>query len=122
MIPSLEGRIRLGWSEQLGSRTSGDDLARLRSTALPCPPLEYFRRFYADTALSGSAIGIRCGLDFFGTDHVLFGTDCPFDPDGGPGFIRETIRVLDTLDLTDTAREQIYHGNLLRLMRPATKG
>ncbi|WP_241844898.1 amidohydrolase family protein [Streptomyces silvensis] len=117
MIPYLEGRIRLGWSEQLGSRTAGDDLARLRSTTPPRPPLDYFRRFYADTALSASAIGIRCGLDFFGTEHVLFGTDCPFDPEGGPGFIRETIRVLDALDLTAGAREQIYHGNLLRLMR-----
>ncbi len=117
MIPYLEGRIRLGWSEQLGSRTAGEDLTRLRSTTPPRPPLEYFRRFYADTALSASASGIRCGLDFFGTEHVLFGTDCPFDPEGGPGFIRETIRVLDTLDLTATAREQIYHGNLLRLMR-----
>ena len=38
---------------------------------------------------------IRCGLDFFGSKHVLFGTDCPFDPQGGPLFIRETIKALD---------------------------
>jgi hypothetical protein len=31
---------------------------------------------------------IRCGLDFFGADRVLFATDCPFDPEGGPMFIR----------------------------------
>lgn len=122
MIPCLEGRIGLGWSDQLGSRTADTDLAGLRGTVLPHRPLEYFRRFYADTALSGSAIGIRCGLDFFGTDHVLFGTDCPFDPEGGPGFIRETIRVLDALDLTDAARAQIYHGNVLRLMRLPDSG
>ena len=64
----------------------------------------------------GTKARIR-GLDFFGPDHVLFGTDCPFVPEGGPGFIRETIRALDTLDLTDTDRARIYHGNVLRLMR-----
>ncbi|MGP3920226.1 amidohydrolase family protein [Nonomuraea sp. 10N515B] len=113
MIPYLEGRIGLGWSDQLGSRTAGEDYSNL----LPRRPLEYFRRFYADTALSGSAIGTRCGLDFFGADHVLFGTDCPFDPEGGPMYIRETIRVIDALDITDAAREQIYHHNIRRLMR-----
>ncbi|MFI6737590.1 amidohydrolase family protein [Nonomuraea sp. NPDC050451] len=113
MIPYLEGRIGLGWSDQLGSRTAGEDYRDL----LPRRPLDYFRRFYADTALSGSAIGTRCGLDFFGADHVLFGSDCPFDPEGGPMYIRETIRVIDALDVTDAAREQIYHLNIRRLMR-----
>ncbi|MEQ4714916.1 amidohydrolase family protein [Nonomuraea sp. B19D2] len=113
MVPYLEGRIGLGWSDQLGSRTADEDYTRL----LPRPLLDYFRRFYGDTALSGSAIGTRCGLDFFGADHVLFGTDCPFDPEGGPMYIREIIRVIDELDLTEEAREQIYHLNLCRLMR-----
>ncbi|MGW6505447.1 hypothetical protein, partial [Nonomuraea angiospora] len=74
---------------------------------------DYFRRFYADTALSGSAIGTRCGLDFFGADHALFGSDCPFDPEGGPMYIR----VIDALDVTDAAREQIHLLNIRRLMR-----
>ncbi|WP_306335200.1 amidohydrolase family protein [Streptomyces sp. KL118A] len=117
MIPYLEGRIGLGWSDQLGSRTAGEEYERLRRAPLPKRPLEYFRRFYADTALSGSAIGTRCGLDFFGTDRVLFGTDCPFDPEGGPLYIRETIRVIDALDVTETEREQIYHRTVRRLMR-----
>ncbi|WP_188196196.1 amidohydrolase family protein [Nonomuraea sp. SYSU D8015] len=118
MIPYLEGRIGLGWSDQLGSRTAGEDYANL----LPRRPLDYFRRFYADTSLSGSDIGTRCGLDFFGTDHVVFGTDCPFDPEGGPMYIRETIRVIDALDVTDAAREQIYHLNIRRLMRLTDAG
>ncbi|WP_157250393.1 amidohydrolase family protein [Nonomuraea typhae] len=108
MIPYLEGRIGLGWSDQLGSRTEGDML----DVALPKGLLEYFRRFYADTALSGSAIGMRCGLEFFGADHVLFATDCPFDPEGGPMYIRETIKALGSLDLSPDARERIYHLNI----------
>jgi predicted TIM-barrel fold metal-dependent hydrolase len=117
MIPYLEGRIGLGWSDQLGSRTAGEDYERMQRELLPRPLLDYFRRFYADTALSGSEIGIRCGLEFFGVDHVLFGSDCPFDPEGGPMYIRETIRVLDGLDVPDAARDQIYEHNIRRLMR-----
>ncbi|QYN39840.1 amidohydrolase [Pseudonocardia sp. DSM 110487] len=117
MIPYLEGRIGLGWSDQLGSRTADEDYDRMRRERLPRPLLDYFRRFYADTALSGSAIGIRCGLDFFGSDHVLFGSDCPFDPEGGPMYIRETIRVIDALDVTDEVRDEIYQHNIRRLMR-----
>ena len=82
MIPYLEGRIGLGWSDQLGSRTAGEEGEELRSSAKK--PLDYFRMFYADTALSGSDSGTRCGVEFFGADHVLFGTDCPFDPEGAP--------------------------------------
>jgi len=114
MIPYLEGRIRLGWGDQLGSRTADQDYGALR-TALAKEPVEYFRGFYADTALSGSDLGTRCGLEFFGADHVVFGTDCPFDPEGGPMFIRETMRVIDALDVSDAEREAIYSGNIRRL-------
>jgi predicted TIM-barrel fold metal-dependent hydrolase len=112
MIPYLEGRIRLGWSDQLGSRTADEDAAHLRRD-LSRPAVDYFRRFYADTALSGSAIGTRCGLEFFGADNVLFGTDCPFDPEGGPMYIR----VIDGLDVPADERERIYHRNIRRLMK-----
>lgn len=116
MIPFLEGRIRLGWGDQLGSRTADEDYGVLRGS-LAKEPVEYFRGFYADTALSGSAIGTRCGLDFFGVDHVVFGTDCPFDPEGGPMYIRETIRVIDELDVSEADREAIYSGNIRALAR-----
>ncbi|MFD9948358.1 amidohydrolase family protein [Nonomuraea sp. NPDC059023] len=108
MIPYLEGRIGLGWSDQLGSRTEGEVL----DETLPKGLLEYFRNFYADTALSGSAIGMRCGLEFFGPGHVLFATDCPFDPEGGPMYIRETIKAIGSLGLSPDARDRIYHLNI----------
>lgn len=114
MIPFLEGRIRLGWSDQFGSRTPGSEAARVLDQ-LSHEPIDYFRRFYADTALSGSAIGTRCGLDFFGAEHVLFASDCPFDPEGGPMYIREMIRIIDQLDISATDRQLIYEGNLRRI-------
>ncbi len=57
--------------------------------------------------LFGARAGTVCGLDFFGLDHVLFASDTPFEPTPGL-FIRETIRVLDSLDLTAEQRNQIY--------------
>ena len=75
--------------------------------------------FYGDTVLGGSIAALRCGLDFFGAEHVVFASDCPFDPEGGPMFIREGIHSIDALDLSESDREKIYLGNALRLMRLA---
>jgi len=114
MIPFFDARIRHGWA-QLGKRTSDGDAAEVLRT-LRKPPLDYFRMFYADTALFGSVAGTRCGLDFFGADHVLFASDMPFDPEPGL-YIRETIRAIDSLDLSPDVREPIDHGNAKRLLK-----
>jgi predicted TIM-barrel fold metal-dependent hydrolase len=114
MIPFFEGRVGLGW-DQLGTRTSDENYGALLET-LERRPLDYFKMFYADT-LSGSFSATRCGLDFFGADHCLFGTDCPFDPEGGPQFIRETIVVIDRLDISEHDREKIYSANAIELLR-----
>jgi len=92
MIPYFEGRVGPLW-DQLGTRTSDEDYSGILAAmkARGRRPIDYFRLFYNDTAVGGSASAIRCGLDFFGADRVLFATDCPFDPEGGPMFIRETI-------------------------------
>ena len=115
MIPYFSGRAETLWA-QLGSRTAGEDyaglLARMAKT-----PIEYFRSFYGDTVLGGSASALRCGLDFFGADRVVFASDCPFDPEGGPLFIREGIRSVEALGLSDADKRKIYSGNALQLLR-----
>ena len=80
-------------------------------------PIDYFRLFFNDTAVGGARSAIRCGLDFFGADRVLFATDCPFDPEGGPMFIRDTIAALDALALAREERAAIYSGNALRMLK-----
>jgi len=47
----------------------------------------------------------------------LFGTDCPFDPQGGPLFIRETIKALDGLKLKKDDARRIYFGNAMRMLK-----
>ncbi|HEU5321170.1 MAG TPA: amidohydrolase family protein, partial [Methylomirabilota bacterium] len=115
MIPYFEGRVG-GGLDQLGSRSDDPDdaaaLGRLRRR-----PIEYFRMFYGDTALFGAHHAMECGLAFFGADRVLFGTDFPFDPEKGPGFIRDTIAAMERMRASETERAKIYEGNARRLLR-----
>jgi aminocarboxymuconate-semialdehyde decarboxylase len=114
MIPYLEGRVGYGW-DQLGTRTTDEDYAALRRS-LKKRPVDYFRCFYADTALFGALAGTKCGLDFFGVDHVVFSSDTPFEPEAGL-YCRETIRVIESLDLTVDEKDRIYQQNAERLLK-----
>jgi aminocarboxymuconate-semialdehyde decarboxylase len=115
MLPYFSGRAETLWA-QLGSRTADEDYGAILKR-MSKPPIEYFRMFYGDTVLGGSASALRCGLDFFGADKVVFASDCPFDPEGGPMFLREGIRSIEDLNLSETDKRKIYFGNALRLMR-----
>jgi len=115
MIPFCAGRVG-GGLDQLGSRTDdADDMAALGK--LRKRPLEYFKMFYGDTALFGAWHAMESGLAFFGADHILFGTDMPFDPEKGPGFIRETIEAMERMRATPDEKAAIYAGNAKRLLK-----
>jgi len=101
MVPHFSARLSMG----PGARQTKD--------SLPRPPLEYFRRFYADTALFGAAHAVRCVLDFFGPDHVLFGTDMPLGP---PNAVEATIGDLESLGLANKDMEDVFSGNAARLL------
>lgn len=109
MVPFFEGRVGPGW-DQLGKRTTDEDyapvLARLKKR-----PFDYFKDFYADTAAFGSRPATVCGIDFFGADRVLFASDSPFDPERGPGYIRDTIKVLETIDMPSEDYDKICFRN-----------
>lgn len=115
MVPHFAGRIGPGL-DQLGARTPPDQRADIETYPLSKRPLEYFRQFYVDTALFGTAHAIRCSLEFFGVAHVLFASDSPFDPEKGPGYIRATIANLEELELTDADRAAIYEHNARRIL------
>src|SRR5262249_28549792 len=80
-------------------------------------PIDYFRMFYGDTALFGAWHAMESGLAFFGADHVLFGTDFPFDPEQGPGFVRDTILAMERMRASEADKAKIYEGNARRLLR-----
>jgi len=115
MIPFFSGRAETLWA-QLGSRSADENYEALLAS-MKKKPIEYFKMFYADTVLGGSASALRCGLDFFGADKVVFASDCPFDPEGGPMFIREGIRSVEDLKLPESDKRKIYFGNALQLLK-----
>jgi aminocarboxymuconate-semialdehyde decarboxylase len=80
---------------------------------LPRPPLDYFRRFYVDTALFGAPHAVRCVLEFFGPQHVLFGTDIPLGPQDA---VEATMADIDASGLSQEDMAAVYSGNAARLL------
>ena len=106
MVPHFSARLGMG----PGYREVKD--------VLPRPPLEYFKRFYADTALFGAPHAVRCVLDFFGPDHVLFGTDMPLGP---PTALQSTIDDIDASDLDESQRAAVFADNATRVLGITTR-
>lgn len=113
-LPLMEGRLGSGM-ELLGTRNPPEH-ADAVATELREPLLAAVRRFYADTASFGSQAAIECGRAFFGVDHLLFGTDMPFDPEEGPAYVRDTLAAIRNMDLTEEQRHQVLCGNAERLL------
>src|SRR5207245_222294 len=71
----------------------------------------YFKMSSGAIALFGAQHAMECGLAFLGAERVLFGTDMPFDPEKGPGFIRDTIGAMERMRATPAEKAKIYEGN-----------
>ncbi len=114
IVPMLEGRIGPGW-DQLGARTSDEDLGALLRE-LKKRPLDYFKHdFYADTAVFTAEAATHAGLAFYDRDKILFASDCPFDPEKGTMYTRETLRILEGIDMPKAEKDAIWYGNLERI-------
>jgi predicted TIM-barrel fold metal-dependent hydrolase len=111
MIPLLSGRMDVHTElfETFGNADLGDSVSH--------PYSEQFKRFYVDTATFGSSSALRSAIDFFGPDHILFGTDSPFDVAGGSTSTKLTIEALEVLDLPVAEQRQIHSGTALNLLR-----
>src|SRR5207245_2482428 len=70
-VPHFSGRVGPGW-DQLGERTPDDQRELVEGPALSRRPLDYFRMFYADTAMFGASHALRCTIDFYGAHRVRF--------------------------------------------------
>ena len=95
-----------------------EDFAILTEGRLTQHPIEYFRRFYGDmAAFSPGAVNVA--RDFLGADHLLFGTDAPFDATGGRSSIRESIAALNDSACTEVERANIFTTNVERFFNLA---
>jgi uncharacterized protein len=103
-VPMLAGRLK--------TLQPGPETEKV-SAILERPPLDYLKRFYADTANFGNPIALRAALEFFGIDHVLFGTDFGFSVDFAP----ETIEDVEAVVRDPEQKRTIYEGNAKRVLR-----
>ncbi len=79
-------------------------------------PLDVFRMFYTDVALSGSLPALRCSYAFFGARQLVFGTDYPFSPEQGERFIRANLAAVNSLEITTEERTRILAENAKELL------
>lgn len=118
MIPVWNNRIYLAWYLNQMYKDSPLGCSMEKS------PEEYFdnlKKFYNDTALYGDCTdGIMAGVNFFGADHVLFGTDYPLNGDRDPNALGETaniIRSIERLNISEEDRQLIFEGNARRIFK-----
>jgi len=80
------------------------------------PVVDYFKMFYADTSLYGDTSGLMCGYDFFGAEHMVFGTDFPYDLASGDKFIKKTIDAIYRMAVSDVDKKRIFEDNAKRIL------
>ena len=103
MVPFFSGRL------------SGEGVQRLNESAgvnisLSRPPIEYFKMFYADTAMSGySTPALMAAYPFFGAEHMVFATDFLFG-------VESKIDSVDQMIIPDADKHKICEGNAKRLL------
>ena len=62
-------------------RWEGQDKAKTNAN-LTRPAVEYFTKFYGDTALAGNKPELMCGYAFLGAENILFGSDMGYERPG----------------------------------------
>ena len=82
---------------------------------LPAEQAADFRRFYADTAILGNTAALELAVDYYGADHVVFGTDAPLGilPAGAT---KEILAAIDAMDVDEADKQAILYGNYQRIV------
>jgi predicted TIM-barrel fold metal-dependent hydrolase len=109
MVPHFSGRIQ-------GFYEARDLYPGTKLVTLPKDPLEYFRRFYGDSVVSGAVHAFECGYKFFGPEHVIMATDYPFGPQQGELWLKEMLDQINGAGLPQKEKDMILGGNLLKLI------
>ncbi|MFH1489442.1 MAG: amidohydrolase family protein [Pseudomonadota bacterium] len=117
VVPALAGRIDNEFEKlELAGRLKWDQPGE-ESPFKSKRAIDYFKMFYGDTALYGGIAELDMGHRFFGSEHILFGTDYPYDAVNGDKFIKKTIDAVYGMNISDHERELIFEGNIKRILR-----
>ena len=100
VLPYLRGRIE-AYSHSSPLVTEPPRLSR--------PVGDYLANIYVDTVCYHPE-ALACCYQVLGAEHLLFGTDHPFDAYQVPA------ELIDKLDCPSSHRDMIYHSNAKRLL------
>ena len=112
LIPLFAKRMQYGWDyfEQ--------NTGKKQPTTISRPYIDHFKKFYCDTATQGhEPLILKMAYDFFGSDHILFGSDGPMDATGGRAFTLDARKSVEDIGLSKADREKIFSQNILRLLK-----
>ena len=80
-----------------------------KAAKLPKPVTDYMKRMYTDTVSPHSA-GIKFAIDYFGIDHVMYGTDYPcWDPS-------PCLKLIEDITLTPAQKQKLFYDNARRIL------
>ncbi len=105
-LPYLTGRLDLGYA---APRYEVDPQCRAHISR---PPSEYVQRLYFDTVVANDS-ALRFLIDAVGADHIMLGTDFPFEV--GDALGAHALITIDALDAHD--RSLILGDNAASLLR-----
>lgn len=80
-----------------------------KAANLPRPVSEYMKRMYTDT-VSPHSQGIKFAIEYYGIDHVMYGTDYPcWDP-------ATCLKLLEAVPLSDADKQKLFYDNARRIL------
>jgi aminocarboxymuconate-semialdehyde decarboxylase len=80
-----------------------------KAAKLPLPPSEYMKRMYTDT-VSPHTAGMKFAIEYYGVDHVMYGTDYPcWDP-------AAALEYFAAIGLGDADTRKIMYDNARRIL------
>ena len=80
-----------------------------KAAKLPKDPSVYLRRMYTDT-VSPHAMGVKFALEFYGVDHVMYGSDYPcWNPESA-------LKVLGEVGLSKEDQQKVMYDNARRIL------
>jgi aminocarboxymuconate-semialdehyde decarboxylase len=76
---------------------------------LPQPVSTYMKRMYTDT-VSPHSMGMKFAIDYYGVDHVMYGTDYPcWNPE-------ETLKYFHEIGLSAEDQKKVFYDNARRIL------
>jgi predicted TIM-barrel fold metal-dependent hydrolase len=103
LIPLMAGRIN---GFVIGQGKNGLPPPPLKKT-----PIEYLKMFYVDTAEGMWKPALNLALDFYGSSHLLFGTDYPW------GDTPKIIANIKALNITEEEKRMVLDENAAKLFK-----